>query len=138
MLKFMIVEKNIAPLDPIIVRLMILILMSAAAVSIKKIPMAIAKQDIWLIVFNGLVTLVYLGGVNFILPFVKITVLTAVLATALFWGSLLGWIINGERMVTIEIISIFCCFGGIILMCMTDRLHESDTDQLETIAETTY
>ena len=137
-LKYMIVEHGIAPLDPIIVRLIILILVSAAAISIKKIPFSVAKQDRWLITLNGFLSVLYLGALNFILPFAKITVITAVLATSLFWASTLGWMINGDRMVAIEIISIFCCFGGVILVCMTDLLNETDIDELENIAATTY
>ena len=96
---------------------------------VKKIPIHIPEKDRFAAFMMALVTLVTFATITFVLPHVKIAVFTAVYATSIFISAFLGWKFNGDRLTAFEIICMFICFGGVLLIALPGQ--EEDIATLE-------
>lgn len=50
--------------------------------------------------------------------------MTIVQNTQAFWTVLLGYMINNEQFLRIEMVGIVACFGGVVMMAMSDEPNQ--------------
>ena len=60
----------------------------------------------------------------FAIQLLPISMMTIVQNTQAFWTVLLGFMINNEKFLRIEMVGILACFGGVIMMAVSDGTSE--------------
>ena len=56
----------------------------------------------------------------FAIQLLPISMMTIVQNTQAFWTVLLGWMINNEKFLRIEMVGILACFTGVIMMAISE------------------
>ena len=125
----MVNTKNIAPIDICLFRMVINFTIPLIILRAKNIPIHLPVKDRLFTFLMGWTTLTTFAAITFVLPHIKIAVFTAIFATAIFWSALMGWKFNNDQLTLIEIICMFVCFGGVLLICLTGQ--EEDITSIE-------
>ena len=132
MVYFTVNIKGVNLIDLQLTRMFIAIFLSLAIIKVKKIPMKVPKAGSWTMIFAVFGTVASFGLGGLALTMVNVTVFTAVASTAIFINALFGWIGNGDRMSPIEIVAMFGCVAGVILISLSKSEAEKDLIIAET------
>lgn len=51
--------------------------------------------------------------------------------TSPFWAGILGWFINGEKIMRLDYIGMIICFGGVLAITFSKHSETTDTDEID-------
>ena len=83
------------------------------------------KLTLWIRVCLGQIAYLLFYTAVAMVPLTLINVISKLEA---FFVFILGYLINGERIVPIEVLGILICFGTVVVLSMTDNEEDVETD----------
>ena len=132
-LKIALNEKGVHPLDMCLIRTLFMLVGSSILAYMMKASFIVEKNDVPFLLLRCLFGTIGFTSITYGVAMVPLVVQNTIFNTAPFWASILGWVINKEKITTLEIIALILSFGGVF--CVTFAGHNKKNES-EAVSDT--